>query len=151
MASQGFEFAYMLDGKQCTPVIRDFVLNAAVARFIGDLMYQHTDGDLIHAAASQDEVTCVAMENITAANVTAGTTKIKCAVITRNQVWRCSMDAATTALYIGYTKTVDIADTNTLDADGSAAKGILVDASHLDDDGNVLAHVVFSDTTWGNV
>ena len=151
MASLGFEFAYMLDGKNTTPIIRDFVLNAAVARNVGDIMYQHTDGDLIHAAASQDEMTCVTMENITAANVTAGTTKIKCAILTRNQVWKCSMDAATTALVIGYTKTVDIVDTNTLDADGTGGKGILVDASQLDGDGNVLAYVVFGDTTFGNV
>ena len=150
MATRGFEFAYMLDGSLGTPVIKDFILDAAVARFVGDLMYLQTDGDIVHAAASQNEVACIAQEAVAASDVTAGTTTIKCAVLTRHQVWRCSMDAATTALVIGYTKTVDIVDTNTLDADGSGGSAVLIDASDLDDDGNVLAHVAFLDTSFGN-
>jgi len=150
MASRGFEFAYMLDGSGGTPVIRDFILSTAAAHVSGDLMVPESDGDISAAVATDGEVTCVMQESVAAADITAGTTKAKAAIITRNQVWRCSMDAATTALVVGYTKTVDIVDANTIDADGSSGNGILVDASTLDDEGNVMAHVVFSDTTFGN-
>lgn len=149
MATRGFEFAYMLDGSNATPVIRDFILSTAAAHKVGDLMTIETDGDLTQAAAGDDEITAVCMEAVAAAAITAGTTKAKMAIVTRNQVWRCSMDAATTALVAGYTKTVDIVDCNTIDADGSGAKAILVDTG-TDDDGNVMAYVVFSDTTFGN-
>jgi hypothetical protein len=150
MATRGFEFAFMLDGSNATPVIRDFILSTAAAHKVGDLMTIASDGDLTQAAAGDDEITAVCMEAVAAAAITAGTTKAKMAIVTRNQVWRCSMDAATTALVAGYTKTVDIVDCNTIDADGSGAKAILFDASGLDDDGNALAYVVFSDTTFGN-
>jgi hypothetical protein len=152
MATRGFEFAYMLDGSNATPVIQDFILSTAAAHKKGDLMVLCTDNDgpLTQAAATATEVTAVCQEDVAAADITADTTKAKMAIITRNQVWRCSMDAATTALVNGYTKTVDIVDCNTIDADGSSGKAILVDASTLDDAGNVLAYVVFSDTTFGN-
>jgi len=150
MASRGFEFAYMLDGSGGTPVIRDFILSTAAAHAIGNLMTIETDGDISAAVATDGEMTCVMQEAVAAADITAGTTKAKAAIITRNQVWRCSMDATTTALVVGYTKTVDLVDANTLDADGSSGNGILVDASTLDDEGNVMAYVVFSDTTFGN-
>ena len=150
MATRGFEFAYMLDGSNATPVIQDFILSTAAAHKKGDLMVAENDGDLTQAAATATEVIAVCQEDVALADVTAGTTKAKMAIITRNQVWRCSMDAATTALINGYTKTVDIVDCNTIDADGSSGKAILVDASKTDDDGNVLAYVCFSDTTFGN-
>lgn len=95
MASQGFEFAYMLDGSHATPVIRDFILSTAAAHKVGDLMVIESDGDLTQAAATATEVTAICQEAIAAAAVTAGTTKVKCAILTRNQVWRCSADAAT--------------------------------------------------------
>ena len=150
MASRGFEFAYMLDGSGGTPVIRDFTLGVAAAHLVGDLMLMAGDGYIDAATTTAGEVTCVMQEAIAAADITAGTTTGKAAIITRNQVWRCSMDAATTSLLVGYTKTVDIVDKNTIDADGSSGNGILVDASTLDDDGYVMAYVVFSDTTFGN-
>jgi hypothetical protein len=96
-------------------------------------------------------VTGVIQEEFAAAAITAGTTKAKLAIITRNQVWRCSMDAASTTMVAGYDKTVDTTDCNTIDADDPTnGRMILVDASTLDDDGYVLAYVVFSDTTFGN-
>lgn len=150
MASRGFEFAYMLDGSNATPVIRDFTLGEALAHKVGDLMTLEADGYLDLADAAEGEVLGVMQEAVAAASITAGTTKAKVAIITREQVWRCSMDATTTALVVGYTKTVDVVDQNTIDADGSSGNAILVDASETDDDGNVLAYVVFSDTTFGN-
>ena len=150
MASRGFEFAYMLDGSGGSPVIRDFVLSTAAAHKIGDVMNMESDGDISAAVATDGELTCVMQEAFTAGEVTAGTTKGKAAVLTREQVWRCSMDATTTALLVGYTKTGDLVDANTIDADGSSGNMTFVDVSELDDEGNVLAYVVFSDTTFGN-
>lgn len=151
MASRGFEFAYMLDGSGATPLIRDFILSTAAAHHIGDLMVQETDGDVTQAAANATEVTGVCMEEVASADITAGTTTAKIAILTRNQVWRCSADASTMSGVVGYTKAIDIVDCNTIDADTTSGGGIiLVDKSQLDDDGNVLAYVVFADTTFGN-
>jgi len=149
MASRGFEFAYMLDGSPGTPLIRDFVLGAAAAHKKGDLMIVESDGYINAATASFSEVTCIMAEALAAADVTAGTTSGKAAIITRNQVWRCSMDASTTALLVAYTKTGDIVDANTIDADGSSGTMCILDVSGLDEDGNVLAYVVFQDTSFG--
>ena len=151
MASRGFEFAYMLDGSGATPVIRDFTLGVAAAHLVGDLMLVQADGYIDAVTTPAAEVTCIMQEAIASADVTAGTTVGKAAIITRNQVWRCSMNAATTAFVVGVTKTVDTVDKNTLSStDSTGGKAILVDASTLDDDGYVMAYVVFSDTTFGN-
>jgi len=142
----------MLDGSNATPVIRDFILSTATVHKVGDLMGMETTGYITAVTTATAEVTCVMQEAFTAAEVTASTTKGKAAIVNSQQVWRCSMDASTTALVVGYTKTVDTADANTLSATGSGGTGlILVDVSNLDDDGNVLAHVVFGDTTFGNM
>jgi len=151
MSSIGFEFAYMLDGSNATPVVRDFTLGAAAAHLVGDLMLMQSDGYVDAVTGTTTEVTCVMQESFAAADVTAGTTKGKAAIITRNQVWRCSMDAATTAAVVANTKTIDTVDKNTIDADDvSNGAMTLVDASLLDDEGNVMAYVVFADTSFGN-
>jgi hypothetical protein len=151
MSTRGFEFAYMLDGSDATPVIRDFTLGVAQAHHIGDLVLMKSDGYVDQVTGTTTEVTGVVQEEVAAAAITAGTTKAKVAIITRNQMWRCSMDATSTTLLAGYDKTVDTADCNTIDADdGTNGRMILVDVSQVDDDGYVLAYVVFSDTTFGN-
>lgn len=151
MASKGFEFAGMLDGTNGVPVIRDFILSTAAAHHIGDLMVIESDGDLTQAAATATEMTAICQEEVAATDITAGTTKAKCAILTRNQIWRCSADAATMSAVVGYTKANDIVDCNTIDADNvDHGSLILFDKSELDDDGNVLAYVVFADTTFGN-
>jgi len=151
MASQGFEFAYMLDGSNDSPVIRDFILGAAADHLIGDLMIVQSDGYIDAAANNATEVTCVIMEEVLTADVTAGTTVAKCAILQREQVWKCSMDASSTSLVAGVTKDVDIVDKNTVDADNAGSGAIcLVDISKLDTDGNILADLVFLDTTFGN-
>ncbi len=149
MASRGFEFAYMLDGSGATPVIRDFTLGEALAHKHGDAMTLESDGYLDLADNGNTEIVGIMQESVTLP--TAGTTVAKLAIATRNQVWRCSMDAATTALIRGYTKDADFVDHNTIDADNAGSGGmIIVDVSELDEDGNVLAYVVFADTTFGN-
>ncbi len=153
MASRGFEFAYMLDGSNATPVIRDFVLNTASAYKNGDLVLAGSDGDVDKVTSTTTEVTGVMQEDVAAAAITAGTTKGKVAIITRNQVWRCSMDASSCATVIpGYVKSLDTADCNTISAtDITGGAMCAVDVSTLDDEGNVMAYVVFLDSTFGNI
>lgn len=160
MATRGFEFAYMLDGSNSVPVQRDFILGAAADHLIGDLMLVQADGFIDAVTGSTTEVTCVMAEAVASGDVTAGTTQAKAWVITRNQVWRCSTDAATAATaLIGTVKTWDTVDKNTIDADDVTNGAMIVAegepspadiANRLDDDGNVIGYVVFSDTSFGN-
>lgn len=142
----------MLDGSGATPVIRDFTLGVAAAHLIGDLMLMQSDGYIDAVTGTTTEVTCVMMESVAAAAITAGTTQGKAAVITRNQVWRCSSDASSVSAVNYYTKTQDTVDKNTLDADDvSNGAMAVVDQSILDADGNVILYVVFLDTSVGNL
>lgn len=150
MASRGFEFAYMLDGSNATPVIRDFTLGAAAAHLVGDLMLMQSDGYIDAVTGTTTEVTCIMQEAFAAADVTAGTTKGKAAIITRAQVWRCSMDATSTAAVVANTKTIDTTDKNTIDADDVVNGAMCLVDTDTDDDGNVLAYVCFLDTSFGN-
>lgn len=159
MATRGFEFAYNLNGSNSGPVIRDFVLGAAAAHLVGDLMLVQADGFIDAVTGSTTEVTCVMQEAVAAADITAGTTKAKAAILTSTQVWRCSTDAATAATaLVGTVKTWDTVDKNTIDAD-DVTNGAMVVApdplngetpATLDDDGNVIGYVVFSDNSFGN-
>lgn len=149
MSSRGFEFAYMLDGSNATPLIRDFRLHAAVAYKVGDLVLVESDGDVAVVASTVTEVTGVMQEAFAATEVDAGTTEGRVAIITREQVWRCSMNATSTAFIVGVTKTIDTVDQNTISAtDSVGGRMILVDKSELDDEGKVLAYVIFVETTF---
>jgi hypothetical protein len=150
MSTRGFEFAYMLDGTNATPKTQEFTLGAAAAHLVGDLMLMQSDGYIDAVTGSTTEVTCVMAEAKAAAAVTAGTTTAKAYVITRNQVWRCSMDAASTTAVKYYTKTQDTADKNTIDADDITNGSMILIDTGTDDDGNVLGYVVFADTSAGN-
>lgn len=150
MATRGFEFAYNLDNSTSTPTIRDMVLGASAIHKVGDLMLIQSDGYADQVTGTTTEVTGVMQEAFTAAEVTAGTTKGKMAIITRNQVWRCSMDATTTTAKIGTTKVLDTADCNTIDADDITNGSMILFDTGTDDEGNVIGYVVFADTTFGN-
>lgn len=150
MATRGFEFAYNLDGSNLTPLIKDITLGVAAAHKVGDLMLIQSDGYADQVTSTTAEVTGVMMEALAAADITAGTTKGKMAIITRNQVWRCSMNATSTSFLVGYTKTIDTVDCNTVSATDSTGGAMILWDTGTDDEGNVLAYVVFSDTTFGN-
>jgi hypothetical protein len=148
MATRGFEFAFRLDGASATPVIRDFPVDGTGAYAIGDLCLLNSDGQMARVTSTTTEVSGVCMEARASGSDGAS---LKFAVLVREQVWRCSMDASSTSFVVGYTKTIDTVDHNTISASDSTGGGmILVDASELDDVGNVLAYVVFADTTFGN-
>ncbi len=150
MATRGFEFAYMQDGTNATPYIIDFTLGVAAAHLVGDLMLVQSDGYADAVTGSTTEVTCIMQEQFAAADVTAGTTQGKAAIINRNQVWRCSMDAATTTGVKFYTKTMDTVDKNTIDADDITNGSMILIDTGTDDEGNVIGYVVFADTSTGN-
>jgi len=150
MTTRGFQYAYQIDGKNAVPVIRDWPLAAHQDVDVGEALTVDSSGYGTVVGTATAEVLGIAMEDTGGAVATAGT-KYKIAIATREQVWRCSMDASTTAFVVGYTKTVQFADSNTIDADGSTAGPmVLIDASTLDDDGNVIGYVAFNDTTFGN-
>lgn len=145
MASRGFEFAYSTDGS--TPMIMDLPVDGTGAYEIGDLVLINSDGQLARVTGSTTEVTGVIQER--RASGSDGDL-LKVALITPFQVWRCSMDATTTTAVLLYTKTLDTADHDTIDADDISNGRMMVIKTGVDDDGNVLAYVMFRLTTIGN-
>lgn len=151
MSTRGFEFAYNLDGSNNPPVIRDFTLGVAAAHKVGDAMKIQTDGFIDQVAGSIDEITCIMQEAVAAAAITAGTTQAKAAVVTSNQVWRCSADAATAATALPFAiKTLDTVDCNTIDADDVTNGSMMpVEWGELDSDGNLIIYVCFVEPSVG--
>ena len=147
MASRGFEFAYMLDGSNATPVIRDFPVDGTGAYVVGDLTLVNSDGQLARVTGTTTEVTAIIQE--ARASGSDGDL-LKAAVITVHQVWRCSMDAASTTAKEFYDRLIDTVDHNTIDADDLAAGRMMLVGTDTDNDGNVLAYVVFTVTSAGN-
>jgi hypothetical protein len=148
MASRGFEFAYALDGSNMPPITRDFTVGESTAYKIGDIVLMQSDGYVDKLTGSVGEITGVVMESASAPSKSSDA--IKVAIASRDQVWRCSMDASSTAAVVGNTKTLDVADANTIDADDVTNGSLILVDTGTDGDGNVLAYVVFSDTTFGN-
>jgi hypothetical protein len=150
MATRGFEPDFTLDGAG-GPMERDFTLGTTTAVRKGDVMLMQSDGYIDPVTGSVGEVTCIAAQAKATADITAGTTTIKAWPVTRDQVWKCSMDAASTLAVPYHTKTLDLADQRTLDADDLVNGSICpIDVSNTDDEGNIEALVVFLDTSAGN-
>lgn len=147
MATRGFEFAYMLDGVG-SPTVRDFPLGETTAYKVGDVVAIQADSYSDKLTASVGEVTGIMQEAVTPAS--AGATSAKVAIVTHNQVWRCSTDATTCAAVTGYTKTVDLADANTIDASDITNGSLIKVDADTDDEGNVSLYVIFANTTFGN-
>lgn len=147
MASRGFEFAYMLDGSNATPMIKDWPMAADTAGYKkGDLLVLDTAGRADKGANNATEVFAICQQSDTTS--VAEDTQLKVAIATRGQVWKCSMDASSTSLVKGYDKAVDIVDENTVDADGSGSGGLILFDTGTDDDGNLMAYVAFNSTTF---
>jgi hypothetical protein len=143
MATNGFEFAYSLDGS--VPVVRDFEVDGTGTYGIGDLVVL-ASGQLTKAANTVSTVTAVLQE---ARTTGSDGDLMKAAIITKSQVWRCSIDAATYSASI-CTRTQDIASSRLLDAN-DATNGSLVVIDVVDDphDTNPVMYVVFSNITFG--
>lgn len=143
MASRGFEFAYMLDGRNSTPVIRDWEMAADASGYVkGDALVVDSLGRADKATSSTTAVAFVCQETETAS--VAADALLKVAFVLPSQVWKCSMDATTTAIKKVFTKTVQLVDENTVDANGTSSGCMaLIDVSKADDEGNVFAYVNF--------
>jgi len=137
----------MLDGSHATPVIRDWAIGTIDAN-PGDALTIDSGGYGTAVGTATAEVFGILMED-TAGTVTSYAKK-KVAIVTRNQVWRCSMDADSTSFVVGYTKSIQFTDGNTIDADGSTSGPMVLVDTDTDDDGYVLGYVAFNDTTFGN-
>lgn len=143
MATNGFEFAYSLDGS--VPVVRDFEVDGTGTFSVGDVVVL-ASGQLTKAANTVSTVTAVMQETRTTG---ADGDLMKAAIVTRAQVWRCSIDAATYSASIG-TRTQDIASSRLIDAN-DATNGSLVVIDVTDDphDTNPIMYVVFDNPTFG--
>ena len=147
MATRGFEFAYMIDGSNATPVIRDFAVDGTGAYAVGDLTLINSDGQLARVTGSTTEVTAVIQEARTSGTDGA---LLKAAIITHTQVWRCSMDATSTLAQEFYDKLIDTVDHNTIDADDLINGRMMLVDTDTDDESNVLAYVTFRVPSAGN-
>jgi hypothetical protein len=145
MATNGFEFAYSLDGS--TPVERDFAVNGTGTFSVGDLVTM-TAGKLAKAGNTVSTVAAVMMETRTTG--TDGQL-MKAAILTDQQVWRCSFDATTYSASLG-DRTQDIASSRLLDAN-DATNGSLVIMETRDDPHDPtypVGYVVFSNVHFGS-
>lgn len=149
MATLGFEFAGSLDRSGVTPTIHDLPVDGTGAYAVGDLVLLDSTGECAAVTSTMAEVTGIIQEERAASGAADGDV-VKVAIITRNQIWRCSMDDTSTSAVVGYTKTCDVADANTLDADDISNGSATLWKTDTDDDGNVLAYVLFMNTTFGN-
>lgn len=142
MATKGFEFAYSLDGD--SPTVRDFPVSGTGAYAVGDLLV-FASGKLTAAANTVATVSAVAQE---ARSSGADGGLLKVAVLTPNQVWRCSSDGTSLTAAVGAT-TQDIVDSNTIDADDATNGSLAVYDTAVDKEGNVVVYVTFKNTTFG--
>jgi len=150
MTSRGFEFAYMLDGSNATPLIRDWPMVADASGYEqGDLVTVDSAGRADKVTTGVGMVLGVVMER--EPDAVSNDDLLKIAILTRNQVWRCSTDAATATTAIpGYIRKWDTVDENTIDASDINSGSMIVVDKGVDDDGNVLGYVCFADTAFGN-
>jgi hypothetical protein len=146
MATRGFEFAGNINGQNSVPVIRDLPVDGTGAYKVGDVVLLNSDGQGAKVTGSAKEVTGVIQER-RASGSDGGLLKI--AILNPTQIWRCSMDATSTSAKVGFTKTLDVADENTLDADDLTNGTLTLWDTDVDGDGNILAYVIFNSTTFG--
>lgn len=145
MASRGFEFAYMIDGSPGVPMVRDWEMAADASGYVkGDILFCDSLARADKAANNQTSFFAVCQETETGS--VSADDLLKVAILTRGQVWKCSMDATTTAIKKVYVKNADIVDENTVDADGAGSGGLILFDTGTDDEGNVLAYVTFNIT-----
>lgn len=142
MATKGFEFAYSFDGTR--PTIRDWPMDGTGAYAKGDAVV-FSSGKLTAVVNTVSTVSAIVAEP-RASGADGGLLKV--AVVTKNQVWRCSTDGTALTAAIG-ARTQDVVDSNTLDADDASNGSLVVVDTGTDKDGNVVAYVSFSITTVG--
>jgi hypothetical protein len=146
MATRGFEFAYSLD--HVTPMILDWPMVADAAGYkCGDALVCDSNGRADKVATNTAQVFAICQE--TSDGAVSDDDLLKVAIVTPTQVWKCSMDAASTSIVKVYTKTIQFADENTVDANGTTGGGMQLFDTGVDDEGNVKAYVAFVNTDVG--
>ena len=148
MATRGFEFAYYIDGSTGSPVIRDWTMVADSSGYLkGDLLILDSSGLADKAGTSTDSVVFAVCQETDTGSV-GSSVKMKVALLTRNQVWRCSTDASAITNWVkGYTHAGTIVDENTIDASGhTGGCMILIDTGTIAGDTTVVAYVSFNAT-----
>jgi hypothetical protein len=144
MATYGFEFAYSLDGS--TPVVRDFPVNGTGTFSEGDLVVI-ASGKLVKAANTVATVAAVMQETRTTGS---DGDLMKAAIITNQQVWRCSFDDTTASAAIG-ARTQDIASSRLLDASDATNGSLALVETRTDphDASYLVGYVVFTNVQLG--
>jgi len=148
MATKGFEFHGMLDGEG-TPRIMDWPVAADASGYKkGDLLCLTARGKADKIATGTD-ATAFAVCQETDTSSVASSTELKVALLTRNQIWRCSTDetALGSAVIKGYIRAVPVVDHDTIDGDGTTGGCMIVlGTAGTDSAGKVIAKVVFNQT-----
>lgn len=143
MATRGFEFAYSLDGS--SPVVRDLPVTGVGTYAIGDACV-FASGKLAKIANTVATVSAVIQEARTS-GVDGG--MLKAAIVTKQQVWRCTADDTTISGTYG-TQTMDVVDANTIDAsDATNGSLAVLEFGLTDSEGNMVVHVNFRNTSFG--
>jgi len=148
MSTRGFEFAYYIDGSEGSPVIRDWPVVADTAGYKkGDLLVLTASGKADKAATSTDSVVFAVCQETNTASVSSST-NFKVAILTRNQVWRCSTDASAITNWVkGYTRAGTVVDHDTIDASGNTGGCmIMIETGTIAGDTNKVAYVSFNAT-----
>ena len=138
----------MLRGSTGSPVIRDWPMVADASGYLkGDLLILDATGRADKAGTSTDAVVFgVCQETQTSA--VSNDDNLQVALLTRNQVWRCSTDAtALTNWVVGYTRAGTIVDENTIDASGhTGGCMIMIETGTIAGDTNNVGYVSFNAT-----
>lgn len=148
MPTQGFEFAWNMDGTNRVPAAIPMPINGTTAIKKGDALVVNSAGKLIPIVAGVTEVTAIALQDRPAAGAVDGDI-ISVSLVRKEYQYRCSANAASTSgVNNGFNKTMDVTDQRTVKV--SATTGgtlILWNKDTLDEAGNIKAYVSFSNTT----
>lgn len=143
MATAGFEFAYTLSGG-AHPSYKKMPMSGTGAYAKGDAVV-FSSGKLAAVANTVSTVSAIVAE-ARASGTDGGLLKV--AIVTPDQVWRCSSDASSISGAVG-ARTLDVVDSNTIDADDATNGSLALIDTDTDGDGNVVCYVTFTNTTFG--
>jgi len=152
MPTQGFIFDSNNVGTNRAPIVQKLPVLGTTAIMPGDLLVvDPTTGYLKPCAAPVSEVTAYALAPRPTANATSGDL-VEVGIIRKEHIFRVSSDSpTTTAIANGATKTIELVSQKQVKLSALPGTGsiILWTISALDDVGNILAFVSFSNTTAG--
>ena len=141
-----FQFAYGVANSN-VPVPAPWAMGGTGAYNDGDLLTIDTTTGYAGTVAPGDPGTVVGVFAGTRASGTAGQLGT-IYLITPDQIWKCSTNAATYAVKPG-AGSVQVVNAGTISSTpGTTTSAVLYDASTLDASGNVIAYVRFKTTSF---